>query len=49
MSMKIWNLTSVTKNTAIYINKGIGTWGIKFRYKADAEITILKLISKSVE
>ena len=37
------------KNTAIYVNKGIGTWGIKFRYKADAEITILKLISKSVE
>lgn len=37
------------KNTAIYVNKGIGTWGIKFRYKADAEITILKLISKSVK
>ncbi|PUE66133.1 metallophosphoesterase [Arcobacter caeni] len=37
------------KNTAIYVNKGIGTWGINFRYKADAEITILKLISKSVK
>jgi uncharacterized protein len=37
------------KNTAIYVNKGIGTWGVKFRYKANAEITIVKLISKSVE
>lgn len=37
------------KNTAIYVNKGIGTWGVKFRYKADAEITILKLITKSVK
>lgn len=36
-------------NIAIYVNKGIGTWGIKLRYKADAEITILKLIAKSVE
>ena len=37
------------KNTAIYVNKGLGTWGIKHRYKADAEITIVKLITKSVE
>ncbi|MDD2895324.1 MAG: metallophosphoesterase [Aliarcobacter sp.] len=37
------------KNTAIYVNKGIGTWGVNFRYKASAEITIVKLISKSVE
>ena len=37
------------KNTAIYVNKGLGTWGLKYRYKADAEITIVKLISKSVE
>ena len=37
------------KNTAIYVNKGLGTWGINLRYKADAEITILKLITKSVE
>ena len=37
------------KNTAIYVNKGIGTWGIDFRYKANAEITIIKLIAKSVE
>ncbi|MGB5866633.1 MAG: metallophosphoesterase [Arcobacteraceae bacterium] len=29
--------------TAIYVNKGLGTWGIDFRYKADSEITILKL------
>ena len=37
------------KDTAIYVNKGIGTWGLKHRYKADAEITIVKLISKSVK
>jgi uncharacterized protein len=37
------------QNTAIYVNKGLGTWGLDFRYKADAEITILKLIAKSVE
>ena len=37
------------KNTAIYVNKGLGTWGIKHRYKADAEITIVKLITKIVE
>ena len=37
------------KNTAIYVNKGIGTWGVNFRYKASSEITIVKLISKSVE
>ena len=32
--------------TAIYVNSGLGTWGINYRYKAAAEITILKLISK---
>jgi len=37
------------KNTAIYVNKGIGTWGINFRYKANSEITIVKLITKVVE
>lgn len=37
------------KNTAIYVNKGLGYWGVNFRYKADAEITILKLITKSVK
>ena len=37
------------EETAIYVNKGLGTWAIDFRYKADAEITILKLIAKSVE
>lgn len=37
------------KDTAIYVNKGLGTWGIKHRYKADAEITIVKLITKIVE
>ncbi|MFW2567240.1 metallophosphoesterase [Aliarcobacter butzleri] len=35
--------------TAIYVNKGLGTWGVDFRFKADAEITILKLIRKSVK
>ena len=37
------------KNTAIYVNKGIGTWGVNFRYKASAEITIVKLITKIVK
>lgn len=37
------------KNTAIYVNKGLGYWGINYRYKADSEITLLKLTSKSVE
>lgn len=36
-------------NTAIYVNKGLGTWGINFRYKASAEITIVRLITKTVE
>lgn len=35
--------------TAIYVNKGFGTWGIDFRFKANAEISLLKLITKSVE
>lgn len=35
--------------TTIYVNKGLGTWGIDYRYKANSEISILKLISKSVE
>ncbi len=29
---------------AIYINKGIGTWGLKYRFLAPAEITIIKLV-----
>ncbi len=37
------------KQTAIYVNKGLGYWGIDFRYKANSEITLLKLTSKSVE
>lgn len=36
-------------NLAIYVNKGLGTWGIEFRFKANAEISLLKLISKGVE
>lgn len=37
------------EKTAIYVNKGLGTWGVDFRYKAPSEISILKLIAKSVE
>ena len=37
------------KNTTIYVNKGLGYWGINLRYKANAEITILKLTTKGVE
>ncbi|GGD44559.1 hypothetical protein GCM10012288_18580 [Malaciobacter pacificus] len=37
------------KDTAIYVNSGLGTWGIDMRYKAPSEITILELIHKSVE
>lgn len=37
------------EKTAIYVNKGLGTWGIDVRYKANSEITILNLISKSVK
>ena len=37
------------KQTTIYVNKGLGYWGINFRYKAKSEITLLKLTSKSVE
>ncbi len=36
-------------NTAIYVNKGLGNWGIDYRYKANNEITLLKLTSKSVK
>ena len=32
-----------------FLKKGLETWGLKLRYKANAEITIVKLISKSVE
>lgn len=31
------------EKTCIYVNKGLGTWGIDFRYEADSEITLLKL------
>ena len=34
------------KNCAIYINKGIGTWGVKYRYKANSEIALIKFIKK---
>lgn len=35
--------------TAIYVNRGLGYWGINLRYKAPCEISLLKLTSKSVE
>ena len=31
------------KNMPIYVNNGLGTWGIRYRYKADAEITLFNL------
>jgi len=31
------------QKTAIYVNKGLGYWGINYRYKAPSEITILEL------
>jgi len=37
------------KNTSIYVNKGLGYWGIDIRFRAKSEITLLKLIPKSVE
>ncbi len=39
----------IENKTTIYVNKGLGTWGIDYRYKANNEISILKLIAKSVE
>ncbi len=30
-------------NMAIYVNAGLGTWGINYRYKAQSEITLLQL------
>jgi predicted MPP superfamily phosphohydrolase len=35
--------------TAIYVNKGLGNWGIDFRYKASNEISIIKLTSKEIQ
>jgi predicted MPP superfamily phosphohydrolase len=32
---------------AIYVNSGLGTWGIKYRFLADNEITILRLQTKN--
>jgi predicted MPP superfamily phosphohydrolase len=35
-------------NTTIYVNKGLGTWGIHTRYKTPSEITLLELYSSCV-
>ena len=32
-------------NCAIYVNKGIGTWGIDYRYKANSEIVLLRFVN----
>lgn len=32
------------EKTAIYVNSGLGYWGIKYRFKAPNEITLLKLV-----
>jgi predicted MPP superfamily phosphohydrolase len=37
------------KTMAIYVNSGLGTWGIHHRYKAPSEITLLKLQEFSVD
>lgn len=37
------------KNCAIYVNKGLGFWGIPHRFKADAEISLLTLKTKGVQ
>ncbi len=29
-------------NCSIYVNKGIGTWGVDYRYKANSEIALLR-------
>lgn len=34
------------KKLAIYVNKGIGTWGIGYRFKASSELPIIKLTKK---
>ena len=31
------------KNTAIYVNSGLGSWGIKYRFLTQAEITVIQL------
>ncbi len=35
------------KNCPIYVNKGIGTWGIDYRYKAHSEIALLRFTSEN--
>lgn len=35
--------------TAVYVSSGLGTWGVKYRYKANPEITVLNLIAKKVQ
>ena len=34
-------------NCALYINKGIGTWGVDIRYKANSEIALLRFVNEN--
>ena len=36
------------KNLAIYVNNGLGAWGIKYRFFVNSEITILELNSHEI-
>ena len=36
------------KKMAIYVSRGMGTWGLPYRFKAPSEITIVKLIANDV-
>lgn len=36
------------KNLTIYVNNGLGAWGIKYRFFVNSEITILEFISHEV-
>lgn len=37
------------KNCAIYVNKGIGTWGIGYRFKANSEIALLRFTYENID
>ncbi len=34
------------KGMAVYVNRGLGTWGIGYRFLADGEMAIIRLIKK---
>lgn len=37
------------KDTTIYVNKGIGTWGVDVRYKANSEIALLRFVNEDFD